>query len=112
MALNPKQLEELKGKLLEGQKEIAGQLKKLGGVPDFGSDTEGSLFDEEADEAEELHKNLGEAQTLKERLLNIKNALDKMHKGTYGKCEECDKEIEYEVLNVDPESRWCKAHKK
>lgn len=112
MAINSKQLDELKGKLLQEQKEIAGQLKKLAGVPDFGSDTEGEVFEEEADEAEEYHKNLGEKELFKERLLDIKNALDKIAKGAYGRCENCGEEIGLKILQVAPESRYCEAHKK
>jgi len=112
MALDKKQLDEIKSKLLKEQKEIAEQIKKLGGVPDFGNDTEGAAYDEEADEAEEYHKNLGEKAILKERLLDIKNALDKIHGGKYGKCEEGGEDIEVDVLEASPESRFCKAHKK
>ncbi len=112
MALTSKDIEALKEKLLGEQKDIAGQLKELGGVPEFGSDAEGETFEEESDEAEEYSKNLGIKQVLKERLLDIKNALDKIAKGVYGKCEHCGMEIEHDVLKVDPESRFCKAHKK
>lgn len=98
----------LKEKLLRGQSEIVKQLKDLGEVPDMGSDTEGEVAEEEADEAEEYSKNLGIKQDLKVRLLEIKNALDKMAKGDYGKCEKCGMEIEEVVLKIDPESRFCK----
>ncbi|MEK7641101.1 MAG: hypothetical protein AAB389_03855 [Patescibacteria group bacterium] len=110
MALDSKVLAELKEKLLKTQAEIVNQLKSEG-VVDFGSDTESEVAEEEADEAEELSKNEGIAQELKGRLIDVKNALDKMAKGAYGKCEECGMDIEEEVLAVDPESRWCKMCK-
>jgi RNA polymerase-binding transcription factor DksA len=112
MALTSSDMQNLKEKLLQEQKDIAKKLKDLGEVPEFGTDVEGEVFEEEADEAEEYSKNLGIKQELKGRLLDIKNALDKLHNGTYGKCENCDMEIEHEVLKVDPESRLCKEHKK
>lgn len=112
MALDSKTLKELKAKLLQEQKEIETELGKIPEVPEFGSDTEGEIFEEEADEAEEYSKNLGLKETLKTRLLDIKNALDKMAKGTYGRCEIGGEEIEQAILKVDPESRYCKAHKK
>ena len=71
--------ENRKQKLLAEQKEILAQLKKLEGVPDMGNDVE-STFDEEADEAEELHKNLGMREDLKKRLVEIKSELDNLHK--------------------------------
>ncbi len=105
-------LNSLKTQLLKEQEEIIKQLKDLGEVPDMGSDIEGEVAEEEADEAEEYSKNLGIKQTYKERLNDIKSALDKIERGDYGKCEDCEMEIELEVLKVDPESRYCKAHKK
>lgn len=102
----------LKNKLLKEQEEIIKQLKDLGEVPDMGSDTEGEVAEEEADEAEEYSKNLGIKQALKERLLEIKNALDKIAKGNYGKCENCGMAIEEVILKIDPESRFCKHCKK
>ena len=101
-----------KDKLLKEQEDIIKQLKDLGEVPDMGSDTEGETFEEETDEAEEYSKNLGIKQVLKERLLDIKNALDKITRGSYGRCEKCGKEIEPKLLEVNPESRYCKNCKK
>lgn len=106
-----KSWDEQKKKLLEEQDEIVKEMKNLG-VVDFGSDTEGEVAEEEADEAEEFTKNKGIEQELKGRLIDVKNALDKIAAGTYGKCEECGMEIEAGVLEVDPESRWCKMCKK
>lgn len=105
-----KSWDEQKKMLLEEQDEIVKQLKSEG-VVDFGSDVEGETAEEEADEAEELSKNEGIAQELKGRLIDVKNALDKIAAGTYGKCEDCGMEIEAEVLKVDPESRFCKECK-
>jgi RNA polymerase-binding transcription factor DksA len=112
MALISQDIEKLKEKLLQTQKDIAKQLKDLGEVPEFGTDTEGETFEEESDEAEEYSKNLGIKQELKARLLDIKNALDKIHNNAYGKCEKCQMEIERKILDIDPESRLCKNCKK
>ncbi len=105
-----KSWDEQKKKLLQEQEEIVKEMKTLG-VVDFGSDTEGEVGEEEADEAEEFTKNKGIEQELKARLIDVKNALDKIAAGTYGKCEKCGMEIEAEILNVDPESRFCKMCK-
>lgn len=110
--MDQKTQEQLKKKLLAEQEDILKQLREMGEVPDMGSDTEGEVAEEEADEAEEYSKNLGIKQVLKERLNDIKNALDKILRGEYGKCENCGMEVEAEVLKADPESRYCKAHKK
>ncbi|MDR3581907.1 MAG: TraR/DksA C4-type zinc finger protein [Candidatus Pacebacteria bacterium] len=74
---------------------------------DFGEDVDG--FEEETDEAEEIGNQLAVAQDLKRRLDEIDVALSKIHSGTYGKCEKCGKEIESEVLDMNPEATLCKA---
>ena len=108
--LTEKQLQELKEQLEREAGELEAQLSTAKKTPDFGSDTE-TDFSEEADEAEELSKNLGLQDTFKERLNNIENALDKITRGEYGKCEQCGQDIPLEVLKVNPESRLCKACK-
>ncbi|MEK7146949.1 MAG: hypothetical protein AAB772_01695, partial [Patescibacteria group bacterium] len=68
-------------------------------------------LDEEADEAEEFGNRLSVVKTLKERLQNVEAALVKINESRYGSCEKCGKEISWEVLKIDPESRYCQACK-
>lgn len=89
----------------KSQMEIEEELKSMDKVPDAGSDVD--HFEEEEDEAEEYSTNLGIKDALKQRLTDIKSALEKIKKGTYGKCEKCGMEISEEVLKIDPESRYC-----
>ncbi len=116
--LNQNQLDELRGKLdatLVDIKEELGEIETDKGElkhPDFGSDTESSEdLPEEADEAEELATNAAIANGLKIRLEDIQNALRKMDKGDYGKCEKCGMDIDHEVLKINPESRLCRSCK-
>lgn len=110
--LTTQQLEELRAKLDATLVDIKSELGDIedpkGEVKpvDFGGDVE-STDDapEEADEAEELETNAAIASGLKERLENVQNALRKMDKGEYGKCEHCGMDIPFELLKVDPESR-------
>ncbi len=111
MDIAKKELELFKEKLLAEQKDIAKVLAEMPEVPDSGSDVEGEEAEEEADEAEDYSNQLAQKQELKARLLDIKNALDKMHGGKYGVCEDCGQDIEMAVLKVDPESRFCKECK-
>ncbi len=106
--MNPKDLQNLKEELEKTAGEIEAQLKTEKNVPEYGTDTEGEMFEEEADEAEEFGKQLGVHQLLKEQLANIEKALDKINRGQYGRCENCGKEISLEVLKASPESRFCK----
>jgi DnaK suppressor protein len=73
---------------------------------DFGSDIDHS--DEKTDQTEELSNHLVASQDLKNRLDEIDVALSKIHSGKYGVCEKCGTTIEKEVLDVAPESRFCK----
>ena len=68
-------------------------------------------FDEKTDEVEELSNRFGEENDMKKRLDEIDSALQKIEKGEYGLCESCGEEIEVEILDIDPESRLCKACK-
>lgn len=103
------QLEKFKKQLLvtegELQKEIAFLEKNL----DFGSDTD--HLEEEADETEEIDNSLGAKLVLEKRLIKVKEALQKIAVGGYGLCEKCGEPIETELLEIDPESEWCKKCK-
>ncbi len=116
--LTQQQLDELRIKLDSTLVDIKSELGELedarGEVKpvDFGNDVESSDdAPEEADETEELGTNTAIASGLKERLENIANALRKMNKNEFGKCEKCSMDIPYEVLKVVPESRLCKMCK-
>jgi DnaK suppressor protein len=88
---------------------ILSEIKAAEKTPDFGSDID--HFDEKTDEAEQLGDQLAIAQDLKKRLDDIVFALAKIPTGKYGICEVCGKEIEEEILDIDPESRLCKNDK-
>jgi len=72
--------------------------------PDFRAQ---GVLDEEADEVEEYTSLVSIEETLENKLINIKKALDKISQGTYGKCEKCNKEIEESRLEVVPEADLC-----
>ena len=97
--------EELRKKEEKLEVQLADFKKDL----NFGDETD--HFEEEADEAEEFGKNLGMAETFKARLNDVGHALGKIAKGGYVKCEKCGGEVELDVLNIDPESRYCKQCK-
>jgi RNA polymerase-binding transcription factor DksA len=58
-----------------------------------------------------MSNRLGEENDLKKRLDEIELALQKIEAGDYGICESCSKNIEEEVLDIDPESVLCKSCK-
>ncbi len=104
---------ELKKKLEHTKRELEKEIKELEEkVPEFGNDVEGSHSDEETDETTEVGTNLGIADALRNRLANVDTALEKFAKGTYGICETCRGTIDAELLEVDPETRYCRDCKK
>jgi RNA polymerase-binding transcription factor DksA len=66
--------------------------------------------DENSDEVEEYAADVALEHTLELRLKDIDDALEKMEKGTYGKCEKCGGEIPPERLKANPEARTCLEH--
>jgi RNA polymerase-binding transcription factor DksA len=76
---------------------------------DFGSDIDHS--DEKTDQTEEFSNHLAASQDLKNRLDEIDVALSKIRSEKYGICEKCGGMIEAEILDVAPESRFCKKCK-
>jgi len=63
--------------------------------------------DESAEEIEGYENLLPVEHTLELRLKDIENALVKVKKGNYGRCENCRKKIESKRLEVVPEARLC-----
>ncbi len=92
------------------KEKIEKELIKLKETLDFGDDTD--HYEEETDEAEEMGNYLGIKRTQDARLEQIKKALQKIKNGTYGKCDKCGGEIEQRILDVDPESLYCKNCKR
>jgi DnaK suppressor protein len=118
--MDKKIIDELK-EILEKEKiTIEGQLKKIAKkdekIPDDwdtvfpkydGGESGGAALEKAADEVEEYSTLLPIEYSLELRLKNINLAIEKIKKGTYGKCEKCQKEISINRLKVSPESRLC-----
>jgi len=65
---------------------------------------------EKADTIEEFETNTAILKQLEIRYNNVKDALERIAKGTYGKCSVCDKEIEADRLEANPAATTCKIH--
>lgn len=63
-----------------------------------------------ADSMENYESNFAIASDLEKEIIDVKDALDKITKNTYGLCEFCQAEIEAERLCVRPEARTCELH--
>jgi RNA polymerase-binding transcription factor DksA len=102
-------LNEYKKKLEKERALLNVEVKQVEKPVDIGTDV--TRFEEESDMSEEVGNQLAVAGDLKNRLDDIENALGKIEAGKYGKCEKCGEPIEEEILDIDPESRYCKKDK-
>lgn len=66
--------------------------------------------DEVADSMNEYENNTAIVAQLETRLLEVKSALEKLEKGTFGVCETGGETIESDRLEANPAARTCKAH--
>jgi DnaK suppressor protein len=107
--MTQEKLNEHKRKLEQERTLILSEIKQLEKPLDFGKDIDHG--DEDSDKTEELGDQLAVEQDLKLRLDDVQVALEKIREGNYGICEKCGREIEEEILDIDPESRLCKRDK-
>lgn len=110
-----KLVEELKIKLEEQKKSIQKELESFAKKDDEPKgdwetkypNRENGTMEEEADEVQEYGNLLPVEHSLELKLKDIDLSLEKIKNKTYGICEKCGKEIEYERLEVAPEARLC-----
>lgn len=114
--LTEEQIEELRG-ALEAEKdsveeELAEHGKVVGGDWQGSSESQGEEADpsDVADNIEELVTNVPLVEGLEKRYREIMQALARMKKGTYGKCEVCGEDIPYDRLEANPAARTCITH--
>lgn len=113
--MDKKLIEELKQNLEKAKTTFEAELKKfaekdqkLSGdwdtkYPNFN----GAGLEDAAGEVEAYGNLLPVEHSLEIRLKNIENALLKIKRDGYGKCEKCGKEISEEKLKISPEARFC-----
>lgn len=113
MSLDKSKLEKFKLMLEEEQTKIRKELESFASPSDNPDDYKtrhdelGTHKDESATEVEEYVDNLSVESNLEQRLKDVKNALQKIEDGTYGKCEECGEEIREERLEIYPSAKKC-----
>ncbi|MDQ5950299.1 MAG: hypothetical protein QG585_241 [Patescibacteria group bacterium] len=67
---------------------------------------------EVADKIEEFGNNQAINRDLEIRLLEVKQALERIENGTYGICEVSGEPIELDRLGANPAATTCKSHLK
>jgi len=115
-----KNTEEFKQLLEEEKSKLEKELGTVGRInPDNQGDWEGTPKDmntmradmnEAADAIEEFEARSAVEVELENRLQNVKEALQRIEKGTYGTCEIGDEEIEEARLQANPAATTCMKH--
>ncbi len=107
-------IEEMKKKLDLERKELRKRLDGFGKEDkhvkdDFHSDFPdyGDKDEDNATEVAEYQDNLALEGSLEKRLIQVDEALEKIEKGKYGICENCQKEIAKERLEVNQAAKVC-----
>ncbi len=106
--------------VLEKEKgEVENHLNRLAKKPDKSNDWQPKMPEanlaigeqgEAADIIEEMENNLGIEKELEKYLGEIKEALFRIEKGSYGVCEKTGEPISEERLQANPVSRTCRDH--
>jgi DnaK suppressor protein len=114
MALDPAIINELKAALLKEKENLEQSLSKIARPIDKKEGDYEPTFeeigtdkDDNALEVDQYTGNVSVEATLEKKLQDILEALDRMKKGTYGICENCQKEISLERLRANPSAKTC-----
>ncbi len=106
MALDNVDIARLKQLLLEERQEVMEALETFG----VSRSTDGG-YDPNFADISQVTAEKGEAdaliQPLKETLVEIDDALNRIADGTYGLCMKCGKEIPLERLEAVPRTKYC-----
>ncbi|MBI3103411.1 TraR/DksA C4-type zinc finger protein [Candidatus Daviesbacteria bacterium] len=106
-----KTLSSIKRLLLRQQKEVEDNLKEV----EQDDPVKGEVLIETSEPGTDSYiadthsKAVVLGQQLKKTSSSIKNALSKIGKGMYGKCEKCGKQIEMGRLMIMPTAQYCVA---
>ncbi|MEI7425424.1 MAG: TraR/DksA C4-type zinc finger protein [Candidatus Moraniibacteriota bacterium] len=96
-----------KNDLEENLTRIARPIDKEKGDYETVFENIGTDREDNTTEVDQYTENLPIELTLEKKLQAVILALDKIAQGTYGFCENCQKEIDIERLRVNPSAKTC-----
>ncbi|WIF94571.1 TraR/DksA C4-type zinc finger protein [Caminicella sporogenes] len=109
--MNKRKLEYFKQKLLREKQEAINTINE--DIHSFFQDyyKELSLYDNHpadiGSETFEMEMQMNLEDKEQKHLLKVEKALEKIENGTYGICEKCGKEIEFDRLDIIPDTEFC-----
>lgn len=114
MKLDARTTSELKELLIKEKEDLEKSLSRIArpidkeeGDYETSFENIGTDRDDNATEVDQYADNLSVETTLEKKLQEILDALERMEKGAYGVCENCQKEIDLERLRANPSARTC-----
>lgn len=106
--------DELKALLISEKIELEKSLERIArpidkekGDYETNFESIGTDREDNTTEVEEYTENLPVELTLEKNLQDVISALDRIEKGTYGFCENCQKEIDLDRLRANPSAKTC-----
>ena len=112
--MDKKIIDELKAQLLKEKEElekslsrIARPLDKTEGDYETNFEEIGTDKDDNATEVDQYTGNFSVEATLEKKLQEVIDAMERIEKGIYGTCENCNKEISIERLRANPSAKTC-----
>jgi DnaK suppressor protein len=100
-------LKELRERLVERRDQLLDQLRSFEEELRYLDQSRPPELSEEAQEEAAANSLVALTKQERKELADIQNALDKMDKDTYGKCERCSREINEPRLKALPMVRHC-----
>jgi RNA polymerase-binding transcription factor DksA len=107
--MNHEELEKHRLALVALEDRLERELKEIPERLDFGDQVDQE--EDEADESVAADEQTGIRDVIRSRIEDVRVALNKIETERYGVCEKCGEPIEKEILDIVPESRFCKEHK-
>jgi DnaK suppressor protein len=98
---------ELKRRLEEEKQNLDRQLADYGASGDGIDVAVGEGFADSGQATAERTETLGIVETLRSQLAEVVAALDRLERGTYGRCDRCGNEIPEARLEAVPAARLC-----
>jgi RNA polymerase-binding transcription factor DksA len=117
--MNKNDIQHFKEKLLKEKALLEGELETIGKLDTNGSEwnvtsgnieTDSADDNEVADKFEELEENEIVMDKLEPQYRDVKDALERIEKGTYGICKVSGDPIEKERLEANPSAQTCMKH--
>jgi DnaK suppressor protein len=106
-------IEKIKNKLVSQKVESQDRIIELEKTDPFNLEAAADLVDDRTspdDEAQvnEVHERIAsQVASLRNSIVRIENAIERINNGTYGVCEACGKEIEETRLSIMPLASLC-----